>query len=620
MEMVNVNITMNGQKVSAPPGSTILQAAKLAGIDIPTLCDHPALIPIGACRICVVEVKGQRTLITACTFPITEGMVVETESPQVVSARKFILDMLFSERNHYCPFCEASGDCELQNLGYRYGLDHWIYPTYTKPFPLDASHKNLIMEHNRCVLCGRCERACSELVANHTLGLRNRGNAAMIHCDADLPWGESSCISCGTCSQVCPTGAIFNRRSSFMGREAQTEITKSTCSRCSIGCGTEIITRYGNVLRIQGDWDSKVSGGRLCEHGRFDPLYDERERVTRPLLRRGGKLEPVSWDEALKAVADRVGGVNAHQVGVLTSSNCTNEALYLLAGLFRQELKASNVGLLNDIAPKLNGKPKGSLAAFFQNLLRFPHAPKSTDKSKGSLAKIAASDVILVIGADPVKDQPVSSFFIKRSVDKGARLVVVDGKDNGLAPFAFMNVEMTDIEKAIEVAERAREPIVLYGAGVTEAAAAALKKLQEKASFVPLEPGVNTHGAIAFGLANGFKPSTVKVLYALIGEEDCNGRDVLKDVDKNAFIALQASFVSPLTERADVVLPMAIWSERAGSLTNTEGCVQKVNKALEPVGEAKPDWEVLALLAEKLGKRLGASLDEIWANASEQLK
>lgn len=591
-----VNITMNGQKVSAPPGSTILQAAKQAGIDIPTLCDHPALIPIGACRMCVVEVQGQRTLITACTFPIAEGMVVETESSQVVSARKFILDMLFSERNHYCPFCEASGDCELQNLGYRYGLDHWIYPTYTKPFPIDASHKHLIMEQNRCVLCGRCERACSDLVANHTLGLRSRGNEAMVHCDADLPWGESSCISCGTCSQVCPTGAIFHRRSSFMGREAQTEHIKSTCSRCSIGCGTEIITRGGNVLRIHGDWDAKVSGGRLCQYGRFDPLYDERERVTRPLLRRGGKLEPVSWDEALQAVADRVGRANAHELGVLTSSNCTNEALYLLGKLFRQELKAANVGLLNDVAPKL------------------------IDKPQGSLAEIARSDVILVVGANPVKDQPVSSFFVKRSVDKGARLVVVDGKDNGLAPFAFMNLEMADVNKAIEIAERAEQPIVLYGAGVTEEAAGALKKLQGKAAFVALEPGVNTHAAVAFGLANGFKPSTVKVLYALLGEQECDGKDVLKDVDKNAFIAVQASFISPLTQQADVVLPMAIWSERTGSLTNTEGCVQKVNKAVEPAGEAKPDWEVLSLLAEKLGKSLGASLDEISVNASRQLK
>ncbi len=590
-----VNITMNGQKVSAPPGSTILQAAKQAGIDIPTLCDHPALIPIGACRICVVEVKGQRTLITACTFPITEGMEVQTETPQVVSARKFILDMLFSERNHYCPFCESSGNCELQNLGYRYGLDHWSYPTYTKAFPIDASHEHLIMEHNRCVLCGRCERACSDLVGNHTLGLRNRGNATMIHCDANLSWGDSSCISCGTCSQVCPTGAIFNRRSSFMGRDAQTECIKSTCSRCSVGCGTEIVTRAGNVLRIQGDWDAEVSGGRLCKYGRFDPLYDERERVTRPLLRRAGRLEPVSWDEALQAVAARIGGANASEIGVLTSSDCTNEALYLMGQLFRQELKAANVGLLNGVAPKL------------------------IDKPQGSLADIARSDLILVVGADPVQDQPVSSFFVKRSVDKGARLIVVGGEDNGLAPFASMNMEMADVNKAVEIAGRAEQPVVLYGAGVTQEAAGALKKLQGKASFVALEPGVNTHAAVAFGFANGFSPSAVKVLYALLGEQNCDGSDVLKDIDKNAFVAVQASFISPLTEQADVVLPMAIWSERTGSLTNTEGRVKKVNKAVEPAGEAKPDWEVLSLLAQKLGKGLGASLDEISINASRQL-
>ena len=233
---------------------------------------------------------------------------------------------------------------------------------------------------------------------------------------------------------------------------------------------------------------------------------------------------------------------------------------------------------------------------------------------------IAGSDVILVAGANPVKDQPVSSFFIKRSVNRGARLVVVDGKDNGLAPFASVHLEMADVNKAIEIAERAEHPIVLYGAGVTEEAAGTLKKLQGKAAFVALEPGVNTHAAVAFGLADGFKPSTVKVLYALLGEQDCDGKDVLKDVDKNAFIAAQASFISALTEQADVVLPMAIWSERTGSLTNTEGLVQKVNKAVDPRGEAKPDWEVLSLLAAKLGKRLGASFDEISANASQQLE
>ncbi|MBM4271013.1 MAG: 2Fe-2S iron-sulfur cluster binding domain-containing protein [Deltaproteobacteria bacterium] len=594
MEMVN--ITINGQKISAPAGITILKAAQQAGIDIPTLCNHPALSPTGACRVCVVEVEGQRTLITACTFPITDGLVIQTESPQVVKARKFILDMLFSERNHFCMYCQMSGDCELQNLGYRYGIDHWVFPTYTKGFPVDATRKYFLMEHNRCVLCGRCERACGTLVANHTLGLRNRGAKSMIHADANLTFGDSSCVSCGTCLQVCPTGALCDKRSAFMGRDEQTQHVKTTCSHCSVGCAMEIVTRGGNVMKILGDWDGAVNGGVLCQHGRFDPLYDERTRITSPLIRQKGKLVPANWDEALQVVAKRLGKADAKSIGVLASSNVTNEALYLLDKLFSKEMKVANVGLLNRAAPRLFEKPQGSLA------------------------DIEKSDVILVVGADPVKDQPVASFLVKRTVDRGGRLIVVDGEDNGLAPFAYMHLPMADTGKAVEIAGRANNPVILYGTGAPEKTVNALKKLQGKAAFVALEQGTNTRAAVAFGFANGFKPSAVKTLFLLLGEQDGIGVEALEGIGKGAFIVVQASFASPLTEQADVVLPMAIWSERSGSLTNTEGRVQKVSKAVEPEGEAKADWEIISLLAEKMDKKLGASLEELSARATQNIK
>ncbi len=592
--MAMVNLTINGQKVSAPPGSTVLQAAQLANIDIPTLCDHPALAPLGACRMCLVEIKGQRNLQPACTFPTTEGMDVQTESPRVVVARKFVLDLLFAERNHYCMYCEMTGDCELQALGYRYGLDHWVYPTYTKRFPVDATRLYFLMDHNRCILCRRCVRACSELVANHTLGVRQRGAESMIQADMNVPFGESTCISCGTCLQVCPTGALVDRRSAFMGRDIETEHTKSTCSHCSIGCGVEMVTRSGNVLRLEGDWDAPVNAGVLCQAGRFDPLYDERERVTKPLVRKKGELKETDWDTALQAVAKGMKGTKAQKLGVLASTYATNEALYLLRKLFSQELKVSNLGLLNKVAPVIS--------------------------DQGSLADIAESDIILVVGTNPVNDQPVASFFVKRAVDKGARLIVVDGKDNGLVPFAYMNLEMKEINRAVELAERAEHPMVLYGAGITKNAATALKKLGEKASFVALELGVNTRAAAALGLNNGFDASAAQALYILVGEQDLDGAPVLQKVGKDAFVVVQASFKSPLTERADVILPMAIWSERAGSLTNTEGRVQKANKAVEPKGEAKADWEILSLLAAKMGKKLGASLDDLSALAAEAIR
>lgn len=594
--MSQVIVTIDNIEVKVRPGTTILAAAKEAGIDIPTLCNHRALSPTGACRVCVVEVEGQRTLQAACVFPVAEGMKIKTDSDRVVKARKLVLDMIFAERNHFCPFCEASGDCELQNLGYRYGIDHWAYETYSKPYPLDATREFFLMDHNRCILCGRCIRACDELVGNHTLGLQQRGTRSMVGADTNTPFGESTCVSCGTCLQVCPTGAIFDGRGSYMGREVQVEHIRSTCSQCSIGCGIEIATRGGNVLRVKGDWDAEVNKGLLCRKGRFERLYDGRKRVKSPLLRQGGRLQEVSWEEALKATAERLKDADAGGVGVLTSSNATNEALFMLSALLG-EIKVTNIGLLNDASAGLSG-------------IR-----------KGALADIAKGDVILVVGADPVRNQPVASFLIKRAVDKGARLIVVDDADNDLACLATMKFGVPEVRKAVDVAARAENPVVIYGERVPPPAVGALEALRQRAVFIALEPGVNTQAAVAFGLKNGFKASAVKTLFVLFGEEQWDGKGVeLGEIGKDAFVAVVSSYISPLTDRADVVLPMAIWSERSGTITNVEGRVQKVCAAVDPEGEAKPDWEIISLLARMLGKKIDESPDKMSDRAIEALK
>ena len=207
-----INLRINGRQIRARSGQTVLEAAKGGGIDIPSLCHHPAITPHGACRICLVEIERQRTLQPACTFPAAEGMKVETESPKVVEERKFVLQMFFSERNHYCMFCEMSGDCELQALAYRYGMDHWTYQNPYPKIPVDGTRKYFIMDHNRCILCRRCIRACNELAANSTLGVKFRGAKTMISADMDSPFGESTCVACGTCLQVCPTGPWWIER------------------------------------------------------------------------------------------------------------------------------------------------------------------------------------------------------------------------------------------------------------------------------------------------------------------------------------------------------------------------------------------------------------------------
>ena len=330
--------------------------------------------------------------------------------------------------------------------------------------------------------------------------------------------------------------------------------------------------------------------------GRFEPLYDSRQRLTTPLLRTKGKFKEISWEEAIQALAKQIKTVKASEIGVLAGSFSSNEALYLIKKLFNEKLQVSNIGLTNTVAPRI------------------------FDKGQSKLEDIAKSDIILVVGSDPLNDQPVASFIIKRAIDKGARLIVVDNKENGLAPFAFMNIGMADISKAIEVARRAENPFILYGAGITKAAIAELKKLEDKANYIIVESGVNTVAAAALGLNNGYDPVALKLVYILLGEQNYAGDDLFKGIPKNAFIVAQASYLSPLTERADLVLPAAIWSEQNSSLTNIEGRIQNINKAVEPAGYAKPDWEALQLLSAELGKNIAVSIDKVSAEVMKSLK
>ena len=263
--MSEVRLTINGQPVVAQSGQTILEAAQAAGIDIPVLCHHPSLSSWGACRMCVVEVKGMRGLQTACTCPIADGMEVQTETESAVSVRKFVLELLFSERNHYCMFCQMSGSCELQSLAYEYGLDHWEFDRAYPHYAVDASRKYFVHEPNRCILCRRCIRACEQLVGNSTLGLKNRGVNTEVIADLDVPFGESSCVSCGTCLQVCPTGALADRASAYMGATEEVARVKSRCSACGVGCGYQRL-----YDRICGGPNYRAHGGGLdCRRPRW---------------------------------------------------------------------------------------------------------------------------------------------------------------------------------------------------------------------------------------------------------------------------------------------------------------------------------------------------------------
>jgi len=568
--MTMVNVKIDGHQIQARAGSTVLEAAKEAGIDIPTLCHHPALANIGACRVCLVEVAKQRALQPACTFPVTEGIEIETESPRAVEARKFVLEMLFSERNHYCMYCEMSGDCELQNLAYRYGMDHWTYPTPYPKMPVDGTRAYFIMDHNRCILCRRCVRACSDLVANHTLGVKARGANTMISADMDVPFGESSCVNCGTCLQVCPTGALIDRKSAYMGREVQVDSVNSTCTFCSVGCGLKVVTRAGRVLRVEGDWDGH-NQGVVCVAGRFEPLYDTREPVTEPMMRKNGQLEPVAWDEALDAIARKMKGA---KVGAYAAGKALNETLSEFVKVFQGKAGA-DVHTLESTLADLD-LPAG-----------------------GSLQDLDAADCILVVGADPLANQRVLGYRIKRSLDKGARLLLVADGENELAAFSHRHFAVSDLHEAIRICEGGVAPVVVFGADLKREDARRLATLTGKAKFIALFPAANGFRAKELGLTNGTGADGADVLYLLL-EDVVQTEALARRAKKAKFVVAHASRAGAVTEIADVVLPAPMWYEKEGSFVNLEGNKIDVTRVLPVPDGVIPGHEVFNRLAARL--------------------
>lgn len=541
--MPDVRVTIDGKEASVPRHYTILEAARQMGIDIPTLCDHPVIKPIGACRMCLVEVEKQRVLQPACTFPVSEGMVVKSESPQVVASRRFVLQLLFSERNHYCMFCQMSGSCELQNLAYRYGLDHWIYNRPFPKLPVDASRKYFAVDHNRCILCRRCIRACDEQVGNNTLGLKHRGTATMVIADMDVPFGESSCVSCGTCLQVCPTGALMDRASAYMGATKEITRVKTHCTACSVGCGEELIVRENRVIRVEGDWDAEPNRGLLCDLGRFTPLYERRQRVRKPLLRGQNGLVEASLEQALQEVAAKLKAAGG-------------KACTVVSGLASTEAAKAAVEQLPGEKALLEGAPSGEAC---------------------KLSVLDEADVYIVVNTDLTKDYQVAGFALKRGVrHRGARLMLIGQGANGLDDWASRKWSPGEAQKAVEIAQDAQKPVIIYGAQGA-VLASELAKALPKASLVAFTPASNTFGVVSAGISAAFAPNGAKAYYVLAGEAAKVDQALLEALKTADFVAVQASYREPWEEVADVILPSPTAFEKSGTMINAEGRVCQLN-------------------------------------------
>lgn len=549
--MALVNIKVNGQPVQVEEGKTVLEVLKEIGIDVPVLCYHPKLPSIGACRMCVVETRPG-VLQASCTLPVSEGLEVQTDSETVKKARKFVLNLIFSERNHYCMYCEMSGNCELQDLGYSLGLDHFELPTYITKFPLDTTHEDILLDHNRCILCRRCVRACSEIAGHNVLGISQRGIDSMLTADLNVPLGESSCVSCGLCVQVCPTGALTDKKSAYLGTRRESELVRTICANCSVGCGIEAYKKANHLVQILGDWENPINNGVLCRLGRYEPLSDAKKRITQPMIKKDGKLEPVTWEEAI----DRVKAIlnEKETVGYISASL----PLEVLSKF--KDLLEDNVGLLENTSNPID--------------------------TFGKLSDILNSDRIVVIGVDLDKNFGVVGSYVKRAIFNSSELIIVDDKPNSLSKYAKLIYQTKELDKAIGNALTGNNPVIIYSQ-VDETIADSLSRIRGKAKFIWLAPASNYLGAKKLGLNGNFNYKKNAYIVAPYIEK------IPENLNK---IILQTSYYTPAIENADVVLPSSIWLEEEGTYINIEGVEQKLAKVLEPPKGVKNNLEILSML------------------------
>ncbi len=311
--MSNVTLTINDVSVTVPKGSTVLHAATKAGFFIPTFCHAPELVGFGACRICVVEIQGMRNMPASCVTEATEGMVVQTESPAVMEARKTILELILSNHPQDCLTCEKNGQCLLQDYAFRYGVKGPCFEGEKHTYPLDESNPYIIRDLNKCILCGRCVRTCAQVKDRAVIDYTFRGFYTKIAPPMDEPLAESDCVSCARCVAVCPVGALTYKRLSGKGRSWEMQRKPITCTFCDNGCAFNLMVKGEKVVGVEAK--APALGRPLCLKGRLglELLYCEQPEA--PQLKKDGTYVEVSWAEALglEGVLDKMQQLQGEQ-------------------------------------------------------------------------------------------------------------------------------------------------------------------------------------------------------------------------------------------------------------------------------------------------------------------
>jgi NADH-quinone oxidoreductase subunit G len=603
-----VKLTINDKQIEAPAGTLVIEAAKHNGIEIPSFCYYEGLALQAACRMCLVEVEKAPKLMVACTLPVAEGMVVRTETEQVRQARKYTLEFLLTNHPLDCPVCDKGGECELQDMVFRYGAGESRFTEQKMHVDEKQWSPVVFYDGPRCILCFRCVRICAEGMGVSALGVVNRGAVSEI---APNHGDHLECDECGMCIDICPVGALTSGTYRYKTRPWEMEHVGTICTHCSNGCKTTLGVRNDQIIRGNNRDRSGINGEYLCIKGRYGFDFQEHpERLQSPLVRVNGKLEPVSWAAALETVARKFQEVKARggSFGVVGSNHTTNEENYYLQKFARTVLGTNHIDhhRTGDVVTLLD-------------------AVSGSTNALATTRDLYEKKAVLVVGAELALEQPFLAFQIRANYrHHQAHVYVVTAKpvrEDSYAAVALRaqpGAELAAIESLRDKLKAEPELVIVYGDAIkgddVRKLVAFGASLGIPVQYVPLVDYSNSRGAIDMGLIPellpGYKPSgqAGMTIADMLAADSLDvlwvvGANPLKNGGlrpKNAFLVVQEMFLTETAAAADVVLPAASAYEKSGTVTNVCGEVQRLKKAAQTMG-AKPDLEIVGLIAKEMG-------------------